>query len=129
MDDAALLQEALEAVADSGIDIVPLFFERFFEIHPEQRDSFNRPVATQGAMVNEMLEYICAIAVREEWVEASIAATLAKHHSYGDINGALFGSALNILTDALAAAAGAAWTPEFRQCVTRQTAILKAKFA
>lgn len=39
-DGAELIEASLDAVAASGIDIVPEFFVRFFATRPEQRDNF-----------------------------------------------------------------------------------------
>ncbi|WP_225008838.1 globin [Novosphingobium percolationis] len=106
------LLASLDAVAETDIDITPIFFERFFAAHPEHRDSFNRPQATQGAMVNEMIEYLAALEVNDPWALEAIDAMVAKHHSYGDISESVFDDALDILVETLEEVAGERWTAQ-----------------
>lgn len=114
MSGADVIEASLEAVVGDGLDIVPFFFARFFAAHPDQQHNFQRPQATQGAMVNEMLDYLIAIDGNEVWLKDALDATLAKHHSYGDLAVPVFESALNILVTTLAQAAGGRWTPCFQ---------------
>lgn len=108
-----LLEASIEAVARADVDIVPAFFERFYAAHPEQRDNFNRPGATQGAMVNEMLTILGLLADDKAASDALVADCLARHHSYGDIAGTDFTEAVQILMETMQAAAGPAWLPDY----------------
>jgi hemoglobin-like flavoprotein len=110
---ASLLEASLEAVAASGVDIVPEFFNRFFAAWPHQQDSFNRPQATQEAMVAEMLDFLLAQASGEQWIEASVQDCMDRHHSYADIQIDNFEQSLTMLVETLASAAGDAWRPEY----------------
>lgn len=112
-DAARLIKASLEAVVASGIDIVPEFFARFFAIWPEQRDNFQRPLATQGQMVTEMLDFLMAQASGEVWVARSFESCVDRHHSYGAIAPADFARCLTLLVETLAHAAGPCWKPEF----------------
>lgn len=112
MTDSDMIDASLEAVAQSGVDIVPAYFERFYSTFPEQLEAFNRPNATQGAMVNEMISFIAASASEEAWVDAAVDDTAARHSSYGEISPDQFKRAIDILIEVLANAGGAAWRPE-----------------
>lgn len=114
-DNATLIETSLEAVSASGIDIVPAFFTRFFSVWPEQRDNFQRPLATQGEMVTEMLDFLTAQASGEGWVADSFENCVDRHHSYADIDSADFARCLMLLIETLADAAGPAWKPDFTQ--------------
>lgn len=109
----ATFEASLATVAKSDVDIVPEFFSRFFAAHPEQREGFYRPGATQGAMVNEMISFLAAVAAREEWVLGAIEDSMAKHQSYGVVAPELFKSALDILVETMAAVAGTEWRAEY----------------
>lgn len=110
---AALIEASLEAVAASGIDIVPEFFARFFAHWPEQCDNFQRPLTSQGEMVTEMLDFLIAQASGEGWTVESFESCMDRHHSYADIDPADFAQSLAILVETLAAVAGPGWKPEF----------------
>lgn len=120
IDDRALMEASLEVVANSGIDIVAEFFDRFFAAYPEQRDSFQRPQATQGAMVTEMLDYLLAQGAQEGWVDGSFAECTQRHDSYSNIAPVDFANTLRILVQTLAFAAGAEWRPQFSDVWGRQ---------
>lgn len=109
----ASFDASLLAAATSDQDIVQEFFTRFFARHPGQRDSFNRPNTTQGAMVNEMIALLEAIAAQEIWADQTLESSVALHQSYGEICPHLFESALNILKDTMASVAGEKWHPEY----------------
>ncbi len=121
-----LLEESLGAVAEADLDIVPRFFERFFEAHPEQRASFYNPRVTQGAMVNEMLDYLLALGVGETWVPHSVDSTVLAHHSYGNIPPETFDDAVDLLIETLAETAGDLWKPEYGAAWAVQADRMKA---
>ncbi|MBC2670603.1 globin [Novosphingobium piscinae] len=111
----SVLEASIEAVAGTGLDVVPEFFARFYEAWPEQRDDFSRPATTQGAMVNEMLAILAALATDDPVGDALIADCTARHHSYGAIAAADFTEAARMLMDTMQRAAGSAWRAEHTQ--------------
>lgn len=125
----ALLENSVEAVAGSGIDIVPEFFDRFYAAWPEQRDNFNRPGTTYGAMVNEMLSVLALLAGTDNGSEMVMADCIARHHSYGQIAGADFASAVRLLMDTMRHAAGSAWQADHTNVWEKLLARLDAAVA
>lgn len=110
---STLIGASLEAVALSGEDIVPHFFGSFFRAFPEQRDLFQRPQATQGKMVNEMISLIQGVAANLEWVDEVMVDCVARHHRYGNLTVSQFRIAIDILIETLATIASSGWRTEF----------------
>ncbi|MEL0252526.1 MAG: globin [Novosphingobium sp.] len=106
---------SIEAVALTGVDIVPLFFERLFERYPEQRDNFQRPAATQGAMVNDMITMLAQFASGSPTARATLHDCLDRHQSYGPIAIEHFTEAWNILLKTCEVVAGGDWSTRFSQ--------------
>lgn len=122
---AELMMQSLEVVADTGQDIVPIFFDRFFAAYPEQRRSFYHPNVTCGAMVNEILESLMGMATGETWVPGSIQSLVVAHRSFGDIPLDQYSGLLDIMIKTLAEIAGPRWTPEFEAAWQEQADELK----
>lgn len=106
---------SIEAVALTGVDIVPLFFERLFERYPEQRDNFQRPAATQGAMVDDMIALLAEFASGSPTARAALHDCLDRHQSYGPIAIEHFTEAWNILLKTCEVVAGRDWSTRFSQ--------------
>ncbi len=121
---AQLLEESLYAVAEAGEDITPHFFERFFDRHPEQQAVFFHPTVTCGAMMNEILESLMALATQESWVPTSIQNLVVAHRSYGDIPLPLYAELLDLFVETLAGIAGERWSAEYDAAWRRQSAEL-----
>lgn len=98
------------AIAEAGVDIVPVYFERFFTRFPGQSANFHNRVTSQGAMVNEMLTMLLAQAGGESWVPMMMRAQVTTHHDHGAISLDEYRGALDLLVEVLADAAGAGWT-------------------
>ncbi|MFM6830671.1 MAG: globin [Novosphingobium sp.] len=108
-----IFEASIEAVALTSIDVVPMFFDWFFQAQPEQRDNFNRPGATQGAMVNEMIAFLADLACGDASVDHRIHDCISRHHSYGAIASAQFAEACEVLHETMKSAAGRNWVPEY----------------
>lgn len=115
MKSPSIISASLDVVAETGIDITPIFFDRFFSDHPDQRDAFNRPQTTQGAMINEIIDFIIALEADDDWITDAINSTVAKHHSYGDISPVDFENVLRTLVETLSTVADQRWTFDFSQ--------------
>lgn len=110
-----LMLASLEAVAESGGDIVPRFFARFHADYPQDEAMFHNPGSSHGAMVNEIMDTLLALASGEEWVELMLRNQVRTHHDHGDIPLERYAQALDLFLAVLADAAGAAWRPEHGQ--------------
>ena len=105
-----LMLASLDAVADAEVDIVPRFFARFYADHPQDRAMFHNPGSSHGAMVNEIMDTLLALAGGEEWVELMLRNQVRTHHDHGDIPLERYAQALDLFIAVLAEAAGPAWT-------------------
>jgi hemoglobin-like flavoprotein len=106
---------ALYAVAESGVDIVPLFFERFDAACPEQATLFCNRGSAEGLMVNEMLSMLLAQAAEEPWLPTMMRAQINTHHDHGDIQLEQYRVTLGLLMETLQSVAGERWTPAFSE--------------
>lgn len=111
MSAAAIMEQSLECVADSGVDIVPLFYEHFFALHPEQRTQFQNDSHSYGTMANEIMAMLLALAEGEQWVGTMMHSHLMTHQSHGDFSPNHYTDVLSVFIDTLAAVAGDQWRP------------------
>jgi hemoglobin-like flavoprotein len=100
---------SIEFIAAAQIDIVPIFFERFYKACPDQRDRFCNRSSSEGLMVNEMLGMFLACASNEPWLKTMMRAQLNTHHDHGVIELEQYRIALDILISVLRDANGSAW--------------------
>jgi len=104
---------SLEAVAETGMDIVPLYFQRYFATFPGDESMFYNRQSSLGIMVNEMLTALLSQAEGSDWVPTYLRAQVATHHDKGIIPVERYRAALGILIDVLGATAGDRWTADF----------------
>lgn len=104
---------SLDAVAAAEVDIVPVYFARFFAQVPADEAMFLNRAASQGAMVNEMLTMLLAQASGEEWVPMMMRAQVTTHWDHGEIPLERYRQALDLLVDVLAETAGPRWRREY----------------
>jgi hemoglobin-like flavoprotein len=124
-----VLERSLYAVAESGEDITPYFFDRFFARHPDQKAMFFQPAVTCGAMVNEILDSLLALASREGWVTASIHNLVVAHRCYGNFPLPLYAELLDLFVETLAGLAGERWSDEYDAAWRQVTSELYALIA
>ena len=123
------MEAPLFAIADSDIDITPALFDRFFATFPEQRAAFINLDAAAGRMTNETIEAMIGLATDEHWVPITIINFVDLHRNYGDFPASLYAAFIDMTVDALAHAAGAAWTDESNAAWRAQADRLKAMLA
>jgi nitric oxide dioxygenase len=128
-DSSAVLERSLYAVAEAGEDITPVFFKRFFALHPDQEQIFFQPDQTCGVMVNEILDSLLALDSNEGWVSISIQNLVAAHRCYGDFPLSLYQDVLDVFVATLAELAGDRWSAEFDAAWRRVTGELYALIA
>lgn len=126
---AEVLEQSLYAVAEAGEDITPRFFARLFARHPEQQRMFFQPTVSCGAMVNEILESLLALANRDEWVCNSINNLVVAHRCYGDFPLPLYAELLDLFVETLAELAGERWADEYDSAWRQVTGQLNALIA
>ncbi|ALH78855.1 hypothetical protein [Sphingopyxis macrogoltabida] len=124
--DAALMEAALIAVADAGIDIRHVLFERFFAAYPERRASFISVDAASRRMTDETLQMIFGLAKGEAWVWPLVAELVFTHRSYGALPIAEYDAFIDMTVAELGAAAGAAWDDATAAAWQRHADALKA---
>jgi hypothetical protein len=119
----------LFAIAEADIDITPALFDRFFATFPEQRAPFLNLEAAAGRMTNETIEAMIGLATNEHWVPTTIINFVDLHRNYGDFPASLYAAFIDMTVDALADAAGVAWTGESNAVWRAQANRLKAMVA
>jgi hypothetical protein len=121
-----VMQAPLFAIAEADIDITPALFDRFFATFPEQRAPFLNLNAAAGRMTNETVEAMIGIAINEYWVPTTVINFVDLHRNYGDFPASLYAAFIDMTVDALAHAAGPAWTNESNAIWRAQADCLKA---
>jgi hypothetical protein len=125
----AAMEAPLFAIADADIDITPALFDRFFATFPEQRAPFINLDAAAGRMTNETIEAMIGLATNEHWVPTTIINFVDLHRNYGDFPASLYAAFIDMTVDALAQAAGTAWTTDSSAVWRIQADRLKAMVA
>lgn len=124
--DAATMEASLIAVAEAGIDIRHALFERFLAAFPERREAFLNLDAASRRMTDETLQAMLGLATGEGWVWPQIAELVVTHRNYGALRAEEYEAFVDMTVDALADAAGAAWSPDCDAAWRGQGAALKA---
>jgi hypothetical protein len=124
--DAALMEASLTAVADAGIDIRHMLFERFFAAYPERRASFISIDASSRRMTDETLQMMFGLAQGEGWVWPLVAELVFTHRSYGALPIAEYDAFIDMTVEELGVAAGTAWNAGAAAAWQRHADALKA---
>lgn len=104
-----VMERTLEAIGEVGIDIVPIFFERFHAAIPDQRERFYNRRSSEGQMVSEILSMLLAQARGEAWLPTMLRASVNTHHDHGGIELEHYRVTLATLLAVLREAAGRSW--------------------
>jgi hemoglobin-like flavoprotein len=113
--DHAVMEGSLEVVAAAGIDIVPVFFERFHRAIPSQRERFYNRGSAEGLMVNEIIAMLLAHSRGEAWLPTMLRASVNTHHDHGGIELEHYRITFDTLVAVLRDTAGAGWTEDFER--------------
>lgn len=111
----ALMLSSLDLLAAQDIDLVPRFFARFYASHPQDQAMFHNPASSHGAMVNEIMDTLLALARGEDWVELMLRNQVRTHHDHGDIALERYAQTLDLFLAVLADAGGAQWQADWEQ--------------
>lgn len=114
--------ESLDAVAASNVDIVPVFFARFFAEFPAEQANFHNPRSSQGLMVNEIMTMLLALAAEEDWLPLMLRTQVRTHHDHGDLALERYRDVLGLFVTVLGEVAGARWTPAYERAWRDQAA-------
>ena len=130
LDDAALLSDSLGALAGREGEIVDLFYELFFDRHPELRELFGEhSVSEREEMVRETLVSVLAHADREPWLDENLKAMGRSHAEYG-VEGHSYPEFVVAMLDTLDGLAPEGWGAPARQAwaraLTRITDVMRA---
>lgn len=117
-----LMLQSLEAVAASEVDIVPVFFERFFAAHPGERANFHNPRSSEGLMVNEIMSMLLALAADEDWLPMMLRNQVRTHHDHGDLVLERYRDVLELFVTVLGETAGPRWLPAYEAAWREQAA-------
>lgn len=109
LSDHALMLASLDLLAERDVDLVPRFFTRFYADHPQDRAMFHNPGSSHGAMLNEIMDTLLALASGEEWVELMLRNQVRTHHDHGHIPLERYRQVLDLFVAVLADTAGPDW--------------------
>lgn len=118
--DTDLMEASLIAVADAGIDIRHALFERFLAAYPERLAIFYNLEAASRRMTDETLQMMFGLASDETWVWPLVAELVSTHRNYGALAMAEYDAFVGMTVDAMAEAAGAAWSADCDAAWRRQ---------
>lgn len=126
MSDVPAMEASLAAVADAGVDIRYVLFDRFFAAFPDRRASFMIVDASSRRMTDETLQMMLGLAKGEGWVWPLVAELVFTHRAYGALPIAEYDAFIDMTVEELGAAAGAAWSAATAAAWQRQAKALKA---
>ena len=126
MSDVPAMEASLAAVADAGVDIRYVLFDRFFAAFPDRRASFMIVDASSRRMTDETLQMMLGLAKGEGWVWPLVAELVFTHRAYGRLPIAEYDAFIDMTVEELGAAAGAAWSAATAAAWQRQAKALKA---
>ena len=126
MSDVPAMEASLAAVADAGVDIRYVLFDRFFAAFPDRRASFMIVDASSRRMTDETLQMMLGLAKGEGWVWPLVAELVFTHRAYGALPIAEYDAFIDLTVEELGAAAGAAWSAATAAAWQRQAKALKA---
>ncbi len=125
--DAELMEASLIAVADAGVELRFVLFERFFAAWPERRASFLNVDAASRRMTEETLEMMMGLAKDEEnWVWPLVAELAFTHRSFGQLPWVEYESWIALTIEAVRDLSGAVWSADTEAAWQRQGERLKS---
>ena len=105
MSDVPAMEASLAAVADAGVDIRYVLFDRFFAAFPDRRASFMIVDASSRRMTDETLQMMLGLAKGEGWVWPLVAELVFTHRAYGPLPIAEYDAFIDMTVDVPAATA------------------------
>lgn len=123
--DAALLEETLEMVAERCEDLTPAVYRRFFTHCPSASELFtiidpDTPPMGCGQMLFEIISLLRDSAADKSYVPGYMQQIASEHLAFQVSGQQLYADFLNALHETLAALAGDDWSPAHEQAWRRQ---------
>jgi hemoglobin-like flavoprotein len=110
--DPKLLRDSFQLVVDRAPDLTTRFYAALFRRRPELEVLFHRrPRATQEQMLAEALSAVLDHLEDAPWLTQQLGAMGARHADYG-VTRVMYDDVGAALLEALADAAGSAWSAE-----------------
>lgn len=129
MNDAALIEASLLALAEAGIELRHGLYRRFFAAFPERQAAFLSTEATSVRMTDETLQIMHGLAAGEGWAETLITELIGTHRMYGELPLLEYDAFIDMTVEELATALGPQWTADMALAWGRQAERFKQRVA
>lgn len=126
---AALMEQSLLKLADSGVELRHGLYQRFFAAFPARRAAFLCPEATSLRMTDETLQMLYGLAGEEKWVWPLVAELIYTHRAYGSLPLREYDAFVDMVIAELAAVLGESWSEAEAEAWQAQAERLKTMIA
>ena len=133
MDDLGQVTQSLEQLAETGVDITPQVYQRFFALCPAAEPLFASTEArsVQGKMINELVQTVLDQLENQPYSQTVMETMANDHEGWGvtlPMYQAFLAAFLHVLAETLGDTADspvmAAWQRQFDQILQRVEAVL-----
>ena len=126
---AALMEQSLLKLAESGVELRLGLYQRFFAAFPARQAAFLCPEATSLRMTDETLQMLYGLASEEKWVWPLVAELIYTHRAYGNLPLREYDAFVDMVVAELAAVLGESWSEAEAEAWLAQAERLKAMIA
>ena len=126
---AALMEQSLLKLAESGVELRHGLYQRFFAAFPARQAAFLCPEATSLRMTDETLQMLYGLAGEEKWVWPLVAELIYTHRAYGKLPLREYDAFVDMVIAELAAVLGESWSEAEAEAWQAQAERLKTMIA
>ena len=126
---AALMEQSLLKLAESGVELRHGLYQRFFAAFPARQAAFLCPEATSLRMTDETLQMLYGLAGEEKWVWPLVAELIYTHRAYGNLPLREYDAFIDMVVAELAAVLGESWSEAEAEAWQAQAERLKTMIA
>ena len=126
---AALMEQSLLKLAESGVELRHGLYQRFFAAFPARQAAFLCPEATSLRMTDETLQMLYGLAGEEKWVWPLVAELIYTHRAYGKLPLRKYDAFVDMVIAELAAVLGESWSEAEAEAWQAQAERLKTMIA
>ena len=126
---AALMEQSLLKLAESGVELRHGLYQRFFAAFPARQAAFLCPEATSLRMTDETLQMLYGLAGEEKWVWPLVAELIYTHRAYGNLPLREYDAFIDMVVEELAAVLGESWSEAEAEAWQAQAERLKTMIA